>query len=110
MPKSEAGSSSYENLSISDGVDDELLRKRKELLDLNELIARKRAIIAMKQNTKSFKGVLEMDREHGFATFDYQHKTCVESTWVPDMKPAKSILKKHTDPLSQHQVCFLLIC
>ncbi|XP_072533749.1 uncharacterized protein [Salminus brasiliensis] len=94
-----AGSSSFAGV-----VEDELVKKKKELLELNELIARKRAIIAMEQNTKSFKDVLEMDRQHGFATFDYQHKTCVENTWVPDLKPAKSILKKHSDPLAdQHQ-------
>ncbi|XP_066534492.1 uncharacterized protein si:dkeyp-121d4.3 isoform X2 [Hoplias malabaricus] len=79
-------------------VEDELARKRRELLELNELIARKRAIVAMEQNTKSFKDVLEMDRQQGFATFDYQHKTCQENTWIPDMKPAKSILKKHSEP------------
>uniref|UniRef100_A0A3B1J718 Uncharacterized protein n=1 Tax=Astyanax mexicanus TaxID=7994 RepID=A0A3B1J718_ASTMX len=75
------------------GVEDELAQKKKELLELNELIARKRAIIAMEQNTKTFKDVLEMDRKQGFATFDYQHKTCLENTWTPDLKPAKSILK-----------------
>ncbi|XP_017546164.1 titin homolog isoform X1 [Pygocentrus nattereri] len=111
--KTESQKSSSKSLPSSSGymdpssevVDDEIAQKRKELLELNELIARKRAIIAMEQNTKSFKDVLEMDRKHGFATFDYQHKTCLESAWMPDMKPAKSILKKHSDPLtlSQHQ-------
>ncbi|KAG9275089.1 zinc finger protein 318 [Astyanax mexicanus] len=101
--KSESGKSSSKSAASSTsagGVEDELAQKKKELLELNELIARKRAIIAMEQNTKTFKDVLEMDRKQGFATFDYQHKTCLENTWTPDLKPAKSILKKHSDPLT----------
>ncbi|KAK1791462.1 hypothetical protein P4O66_013480, partial [Electrophorus voltai] len=98
--------SSFMDPSHAETVDDELTKKRKELLELNELIARKRAIIAMEQNTKSFKDVLEMDRQHGFATFDYQHKTCLENTWNTDVKPVKSILKKHSEPQMdpKHQV------
>lgn len=101
------------NSSSTEAVNDELTRKRQELLELNELIARKKAIIAMEQNAKTpsqFKDALEMDGQLGIATFDYQHKTCVETSWMPDMKPVRSILKKHSDSLTspQHQVCFLL--
>ncbi|XP_076831451.1 uncharacterized protein LOC143476923 isoform X2 [Brachyhypopomus gauderio] len=95
--------SSFTGPSGAENVDDELTKKRKELLELNELIARKRAIIAMEQNMKSFKDVLQMDRQHGFATFDYQHKTCSDNAWVTDAKPVKSILKKHSELLMDPQ-------
>ncbi|KAK3573727.1 hypothetical protein QTP86_032085 [Hemibagrus guttatus] len=94
------------NSPSAEAVNNELEKKRKELLELNELIARKKAIIAMEQNTKSqFKEALEMDSQHGIATFDYQHKTYLENSWTPDMKPVRSILKKHSESLtsSQHQ-------
>lgn len=100
--------------SSGEPVSDEIAKKRKELLELNELIARKKAIIAMEQNTKTpskFKDALEMDGQLGIATFDYQHKTCLENSWTPDMKPGRSILKKHSESLTdpQHQVCFFFI-
>lgn len=98
------------NSPSTEAVNDELAKKRKELLELNELIARKKAIIAMEQNTKTpsqFKDALEMDGQLGVATFDYQHKTCLENLWTPDMKPVRSILKKHSESLTspQNQVC-----
>ncbi|XP_026793067.3 uncharacterized protein si:dkeyp-121d4.3 isoform X2 [Pangasianodon hypophthalmus] len=98
----------YTNLPSTEAVNEELAKKRKELLELNELIARKKAIIAMEQNAKTpsqFKDALEMDRQHGIATFDYQHKTCLENSWTPDMKPVRSILKKQSESLTspQHQ-------
>lgn len=78
-------------------------------MELNELIARKKAIIAMEQTTKSqFKETLEMNDTHGIAMFDYQHKTYLDNSWTPDLKPVRSILKKYSESLSglQHQVCF----
>lgn len=93
----------------SEAVNKELAKKRKELLELNELIARKKAIIAMEQNAKTpsqFQDALEMDTQHGIATFDYQHKTCLENSWTTDVKPVRSILKKHSDSLFSHQVRF----
>lgn len=107
------------NLASAEAVNNELARKRKELLELNELIARTKAIIAMEQNSKTpsqFKDAREMDKQDGIATYDYQHKTCSETSWTPDMKPARSILKKHSESLTspQHQVwvflCFFLVC
>ncbi|KAF4090108.1 hypothetical protein AMELA_G00048140 [Ameiurus melas] len=103
-----ANSSDYTNSSSTEAVNYELSKKRKELLELNELIARKKAIMALEQNTKTpsqFKDALEMERQHGIATFDYQHKTCVENSWTPNTKPVRSILKKHSESLtsSQHQ-------
>lgn len=97
------------NSSSTEAVNYELTRKRRELLELNELIERKKAIITMEQNAKTpsqFKDTLEMDDQLGIATFDYQHKTCAENSWIPDMKPVRSILKKHSESLTspQHQV------
>ncbi|XP_046723056.1 uncharacterized protein si:dkeyp-121d4.3 isoform X2 [Silurus meridionalis] len=93
-----------------ESVNNELAMKRNELLELNELIARKKAIIAMEQNSKTpsqFKDTLytdtEIDTQHGIATFDYQHKTYQENSWTPDMKPFRSILKKHSESLSNSQ-------
>ncbi|XP_047668405.1 uncharacterized protein si:dkeyp-121d4.3 isoform X3 [Tachysurus fulvidraco] len=90
----------------TEAVNNEIEKKRKELLELNELIARKKAIIAMEQTTKSqFKETLEMNDQHGIAMFDYQHKTYVDNSWTPDLKPVRSILKKYSESLSclQHQ-------
>ncbi|XP_053476726.1 uncharacterized protein si:dkeyp-121d4.3 isoform X3 [Ictalurus furcatus] len=103
-----ANSFDYMNSSSTEAVNNELAKKRKELLELNELIARKKAIMALEQNTKTpsqFKDALEMEKQHGIATFDYQHKTCVENSWTPDTKPVRSILKKHSESLTspQHQ-------
>ncbi|KAK2852898.1 hypothetical protein Q7C36_008099 [Tachysurus vachellii] len=94
------------NSPSSEAVNNEIEKKRKELLELNELIARKKAIIAMEQTTKSqFKETLEMTDQHGIATFDYQHKTYLDNSWTPDLKPVRSILKKYSESLSvlQHQ-------
>ncbi|TSK42125.1 Cold shock domain-containing protein E1 [Bagarius yarrelli] len=88
-------------------VNNELEKKRKELLALNELIARKKAIIAMEQNTKmtsQLEDVLEMDGQQGIATFDYQHKPCLENAWATKMKPVRSILKKHSESLTGPQL------
>ncbi|RXN20619.1 zinc finger protein 318-like [Labeo rohita] len=82
-----------------DNVDDELLRKRKELMELNELIARKKAIVAMEQNAKKIE---PEDGKSGVTTFDYEH-VHRENIWMPDLKPVKSILKKHSEPLANSQ-------
>ncbi|XP_052006774.1 uncharacterized protein LOC127660519 isoform X13 [Xyrauchen texanus] len=86
-----------------DCVNEEILRKRRELMELNELIARKKAIVAMEQNVKKIEPDIEVDIERGIKTFDYQH-VHRESMWMPDLKPVKSILKKQSelpDPQSQ---------
>lgn len=78
-------------------------------MELNEMIARKKAIVAMEQNAKKIEPGVEVEGKSGVTTFDYQH-VHRENVWMPDLKPVKSILKKqsepHTDP--QSQVCFLL--
>ncbi|XP_055026206.2 uncharacterized protein [Misgurnus anguillicaudatus] len=81
--------------SSEDDVDDELLRKKKELMELDEMIARKKAIVAMEQNAQKFE--VEVDEDNGVKTFDYQHARC-ENLWMPEVKPVKSILKKQSDP------------
>ncbi|XP_051506980.1 uncharacterized protein LOC127413691 isoform X2 [Myxocyprinus asiaticus] len=89
--------------SPKDNVGDELLRKRRELMELNELIARKKAIVAMEQNVKKIEPEVEIDNERGIKTFDYQH-VHRDTMWMPDLKPVKSILKKQSelpDPQSQ---------
>lgn len=75
-------------------------------MELNELIARKKAIVAMEQNAKKIE---PEDGKSGVTTFDYEH-VHRENIWMPDLKPVKSILKKHSEPLanSQSQVCFYL--
>ncbi|XP_065107457.1 uncharacterized protein [Paramisgurnus dabryanus] len=78
-----------------DDVDDELLKKKKELMELDEMIARKKAIVAMELNAKKFE--VEVDEDNGVKTFDYQHARC-ENLWMPEVKPVKSILKKQSDP------------
>lgn len=76
-------------------------------MELNEMIARKKAIVAMEQNAKKIEPGVEVEGKSGVTTFDYQH-VHRENVWMPDLKPVKSILKKqsepHTDP--QSQVCF----
>lgn len=71
-------------------------------MELNELIARKKAIVAMEQNAKEIE---PEDGKSGVTTFDYEH-VHHENIWMPDLKPVKSILKKQSD--SQSQVCFYL--
>ncbi|KAK2896415.1 hypothetical protein Q8A67_010903 [Cirrhinus molitorella] len=82
-----------------DNVDNELLRKRKELMELNELIARKKAIVAMEQNAKKIE---PEDGKSGVTTFDYEH-VHRENVWMPDLKPVKSILKKQSEPHTDSQ-------
>ncbi len=89
-----------------DNLEVELLRKRRELMELNELIARKKAIVAMEHNAKK---VEPEDGKSGVTTFDYEH-VHRENIWMPDLKPGKSILKKQSEPHSdsQFQVCFYM--
>ncbi|XP_026134989.1 uncharacterized protein LOC113113058 isoform X1 [Carassius auratus] len=79
-------------------VEEELLRKRRELMELNELIARKKAIVAMEQNAKE----IEPEDGKSVTTFDYQH-VHHENIWMPDLKPVKSILKKQSEPHTDSQ-------
>lgn len=78
-------------------------------MELNEMIARKKAIVAMEQNAKKIEPELEIDGKSGVTTFDYQH-VHRENMWMPDLKPVKSILKKQSEPHTDHQsqVCFYL--
>lgn len=78
-------------------------------MELNEMIARKKAIVAMEQNAKKIEPELEIDGKTGVTTFDYQH-VHRENVWMPDLKPVKSILKKQSEPQTDHQsqVCFYL--
>ncbi|XP_056616050.1 uncharacterized protein si:dkeyp-121d4.3 isoform X3 [Triplophysa dalaica] len=80
------------NKSPEEDVDNEISKKRKELMELNEMIARKKAIVAMEQNAKRFE--VEGEGQHGVKTFDYQH---CENLWMPEAKPVKSILKKQSE-------------
>ncbi|XP_048061484.1 uncharacterized protein si:dkeyp-121d4.3 isoform X3 [Megalobrama amblycephala] len=103
--QSSSKDSSNKNRAKSpDNVDEELLRKKRELMELNEMIARKKAIVAMEQNAKKIEPGVEVEGKSGVTTFDYQH-VHRENVWMPDLKPVKSILKKqsepHTDPQSQ---------
>ncbi|XP_058651384.1 uncharacterized protein si:dkeyp-121d4.3 isoform X2 [Onychostoma macrolepis] len=82
-----------------DNVEDELLRKRRELMELNELIARKKAIVAMEHNAKKIE---PEDGKSGVTTFDYEH-VHRENIWMPDLKPMKSILKKQSEPHTNSQ-------
>ncbi|XP_039546495.1 uncharacterized protein si:dkeyp-121d4.3 isoform X2 [Pimephales promelas] len=95
-------SSNKNRAKTPDNVDDEILRKKRELMELNEMIARKKAIVAMEQNAKKIEPELEIDGKSGITTFDYQH-VHRENMWTPDLKPVKSILKKQSEPQTDHQ-------
>ncbi|XP_052006781.1 uncharacterized protein LOC127660521 [Xyrauchen texanus] len=85
----------------------EELRKRRELMELKELIAHQKAMVSMEQSVKQIEPDIEVDIERGITTFDYQH-VHRESMWMPDLKPTKSILKKQSelpDPQSQVSTC-----
>uniref|UniRef100_A0A8C2FN82 Si:dkeyp-121d4.3 n=1 Tax=Cyprinus carpio TaxID=7962 RepID=A0A8C2FN82_CYPCA len=82
-----------------DNVEEELLRKKRELMELNELIARKKAIVAMEHNAKKIE---PEDGKSGVTTFDYEH-VHHENIWMPDLKPVKSILKKQSEPHTDSQ-------
>ncbi|XP_052428926.1 uncharacterized protein si:dkeyp-121d4.3 [Carassius gibelio] len=82
-----------------DNVEEELLRKKRELMELNELIARKKAIVAMEHNAKKIE---PEDGKSGVTTFDYEHMHH-ENIWMPDLKPVKSILKKQSEPHTDSQ-------
>ncbi|XP_062851998.1 uncharacterized protein si:dkeyp-121d4.3 isoform X2 [Trichomycterus rosablanca] len=106
--------------SSPENEDPELARKKRQLQELNESIARKRAIIAMEQKAKAIK------REHGPSSFlsDYDEDTRdentwnldvksentwnldvkSENTWNLDIKPKKSILKKRSEDKPQRDM------
>ncbi|XP_067278698.1 uncharacterized protein si:dkeyp-121d4.3 [Pseudorasbora parva] len=94
-------SSNKSRAKSPDNVDDELLKKKKELMELNEMIARKKAIVAMEQKAKKIEPEDEVDGKSGVTTFDYDH-VHRENVWMPDLKPVKSILKKHSEPQADH--------
>lgn len=76
-------------------------------MELNELIARRKAIVALEQSAKKIEP--EGDEKSGVTTFDYEH-IHRENVWTPDLKPVKSILKKQSEPPINPipQVCFYL--
>ncbi|TRY95395.1 hypothetical protein DNTS_010962 [Danionella cerebrum] len=67
-------------------IDDELARKKQELLELQELIARTKAIVS-KEEEKAKKIEPEVDENSGMK---------MSTVWTPDLKPVKSILKKQS--------------
>ncbi|XP_061083922.1 uncharacterized protein si:dkeyp-121d4.3 isoform X2 [Conger conger] len=76
-------------------LDEELSRKKRELEELEEHIARKRAIMAMAQKGLALKGQAKKeDSESGYFP-PPQEPTSADK---PAAKPMKSILKKRTEP------------
>lgn len=90
--------------------DQELIRKKIQLDELSETIARKRAIMAMKQKVKVVRDLEpEMETEYDLDSDpDDQLVMSKGNLWSskvkPDIQPKKSILKKHSEILSS-QVC-----
>ncbi len=100
-----------ERASLTQIKDSELVRKKKQLKDLSESIARKRAIVAMEQKVKVVREMPEMEAEYEFDShtedqFVMSKGNLWGSEMKPDIQPKKSILKKHSDILTS-QVCSL---
>lgn len=100
--------------------DQELARKKRQLAELSECIARKRAIMAMEQKTKVLCDGSEIKRKYDFASCsdDTDMTVTNKNTWQldikPDLQPKKSILKKRSESVNdQPQVCaipLMVIC
>ena len=110
---------------VESAVDKELARKKKELDELNELIARKRAIVAFEQKKRA--PVVDPKEQTGWSP---QSLPLVEEQvpkWLPvnlnqDARspntPIKSILKKPTQSFQEptfplevcYRVTFSLLC
>lgn len=87
------------------------MRKKKQLEDLSESIARKRAIIALEQKVKVVREMPEMEAEYEFDShtedqFVMSKGNLWSSEIKPDIQPKKSILKKRSEILTS-QVCSL---
>lgn len=90
--------------------DPELIRKKKQLEELSESIARKRAIYALEQKVK-VREAPEMEAEYEFdMNADDKFVMSKGNLWSsqikPDVQPKKSILKKRSENFSS-QVCSL---
>lgn len=105
--------------STSEIEDQELARKKRQLEELSESIARKRAIIAMEQKAKALNDGSEIHKKYEFAACSEDLDLTVpnRNTWQldikPDLQPKKSILKKRSESVTdQPQVCLisLIIC
>ncbi|XP_028845860.1 uncharacterized protein LOC114796116 [Denticeps clupeoides] len=95
--------SSTEPPQLNSLVDEELARKKKELEELNELIARRRAIVAMEQKRRT--PLVETKKEFDV---DSESEEEMSKQWVrqtnarrqmgkPELQPIKSILKKRPE-------------
>lgn len=100
--------------------DQELARKKRQLEELSECIARKRAIMAMEQKTKTLCNESEIKKKYDFASCsdDLDITMTNKNPWQldikPDLQPRKSILKNRSESVTdQPQVCLIplmLIC
>lgn len=81
--------------------DQELARKRKQLEELSECIARNRAIMAMEQKAKALYDGTETKKKYGFSSCSEDITMTNKHTWQPekkqDLQPKKSILKKRSE-------------
>ncbi|XP_036429656.1 titin homolog [Colossoma macropomum] len=91
--------------SSPETADQELARKKRQLEELSESIARKRAIVAMEQKAKAVSDEPEIKKEYDFASCSDNLDISAPSkdTWrldiKPDPQPKKSILKKRSEHL-----------
>uniref|UniRef100_A0AAY4EAW4 Cold shock domain-containing protein n=1 Tax=Denticeps clupeoides TaxID=299321 RepID=A0AAY4EAW4_9TELE len=102
--------SSTEPPQLNSLVDEELARKKKELEELNELIARRRAIVAMEQKRRT--PLVETKKEFDV---DSESEEEMSKQWVrqtnarrqmgkPELQPIKSILKKQLPQTPQMSI------
>lgn len=100
--------------------DHELARKKRQLEELSECIARKRAIMAMELKAKTICDGSEIKKKYDFGSCsdDLDITMTNKHTWQfdikPDLQPKKSILKKRSESVTdQPQVCLvplMVIC
>lgn len=106
--------------STSEIEDQELTRKKRQLEELSECIARKRAIMAMEQKAKALCDGSQTRKKYDFSSRsdDLDITMTSKNTWQldikPDLQPKKSILKKRSESVTdQSQVCvipLMVIC
>lgn len=106
--------------SASEIEDEELAKKKRQLEELSECIARKRAIMAMEQKGKALCDGSEIKKNYNFAScsdgldITMSNKNTWQFDKKPDLQPKKSILKKRSECVpDQPQVCLIplmLIC
>lgn len=87
--------------STPESEDQEIARKRKQLEELSECIARKRAIMAMEQKAKALYEESDTEKKYDFSSRSEDVAMTSTHTWQLDMKqdlqPKKSILKKRSE-------------